>query len=84
MPDKFIEVELDNDQKAAILKYAGFFVTNTITKEDLENKRKRLIRFKPSMLEDVIGELSYHFNRAKSDSLFYFLDELILHLESYE
>ncbi|MEM7534220.1 MAG: hypothetical protein AAF639_18715 [Chloroflexota bacterium] len=84
MGNEYIEVDLDNEQKTAILKYAPFFVMDEITKDDLNNRRKKWIRFKPQCLSDVIGELAYHFNRTKSNQLFYFLDELINHLESYE
>lgn len=84
MPAKFIEIDLENDEKAAIMKYADFFITEPITKKDLANKRKKWIRFKSDDVSEIIGELSYHFNRSKSDKLFYFLDELICHLESYE
>ncbi|MCP3929903.1 MAG: hypothetical protein GY705_12480 [Bacteroidetes bacterium] len=84
MSIKYIEVDLDNEQKQAILKYASFFVGDKITKNDLLNKRKKWIRFKPTAISDVIGELSYYFNRCKSNDLFHFLDELICHLEYYE
>jgi hypothetical protein len=80
----YIAVDLDNDQKKAILHYAPFFVTDEITKNDLSNIRKKWIRFKPYALSEVIGELSYHFNRCKKKELFYFLDELIDHLENYQ
>jgi len=84
MANDYIEVDLNKEEKQAILKYASFFVTNEITKGDLLNKRKKWIRFNRYALSDVIGELSYHFNRCKSNDLFYFLDELIDHLETYE
>ena len=35
-------------------------------------------------LKQVIGELSYNFNRCDDDNLFDFLDELIGHLECSE
>ena len=84
MANEYIEVDLDKVEKQAILKYASFFVTDAITNADLLNKRKKWIRFNRHALPEVIGELSYHFNRCKSNELFYFLDELIDHLESYE
>jgi len=84
MPPKFIEIDLDNDQKAAILTYADFLILEAITRKDLANKRKKWIRFKPYDVTQIIGELAHHFNRSKSDDLFYFLDELICHLEAYE
>lgn len=84
MKNNYIEVDLKQEQKQAILKYASFFVANEITKGDLLNKRKKWIRFDQYALTEVIGELSYHFNRCKSNDLFYFFDELIDHLETYE
>ncbi len=84
MTIEYIEVDLDKYQKQAILKYASFFVTDGTTNGDLLNRRKKWIRFNRHALSEVIGELSYHFNRCKSNDLFYFLDELIDHLESYE
>jgi hypothetical protein len=84
MSVEYIEVDLDNEQKAAILKYAGFFVMDAVSKKDLANKRKKWIRFTPYALSQIIGELAHYFNRTKSNSTFYFLDELICHLEFYE
>lgn len=84
MPAEFIKIDLENDEKAAIVKYADFFVTESVTKQDLANKRKKWIRFKPDDVSQIIGELAYHFNRCEDDELFYFLDELICHLEYYE
>ncbi len=84
MNTEYTEIDLDNDQKAAILKYASFFVTDTITKKDLANKRKKWIRFESGDVSQIIGELAYHFNRTNDDDIFYLLDELICHLESYE
>ena len=84
MATKYTEVDLESHQKEAILKYASFFVMDKNTKADLSNSRKKWIRFKPTAITDVIGELSYHFNRTTSDPVFWMLDELISHLESYE
>jgi len=84
MTNEYIKVDLGKIEKQAILKYASLFVTDEITNSDLLNKRKKWIRFNRHALTDVIGELSYHFNRCKSNELFEFLDELIGHLESYE
>ena len=81
---KYVEVDLYKEQKQAILKYAGFFVFDKQTKSDLNNSRKKWIRFDAHELSEIIGELSYHFNRCKSDSQFYLLDELISHLEFSE
>ncbi len=82
MAAEYMEVELNNNEKTAILKYASFFVMDEVTKSDLSNRRKKWIRFKPHALSEVIGELSYHFNRCKRGELFYFLDELICNLEN--
>jgi hypothetical protein len=84
MTNEYIEVDLGKEEKLAVLKYASFFVSDPITHSDLLNKRKKWIRFNRHALLDVIGELSYHFNRYKSDYQFYFLDQLISHLENYE
>jgi len=83
MSNEYIEIDLDKYQKQAVLKYASFFVADEVTNSDLANKRKKWIRFNRHTLSEVIGELSYHFNRCKSNELFYFLDELIDHLEYY-
>ena len=80
----YTEIDLDNYQKAAILKYANFFVTDANCKKDLNNKRKKWVRFQPADISQIIGELSYHFNRTNDDDIFYLLDELICHLEAYE
>lgn len=84
MNEKYIEIDLDNTQKAAIIKYANFFITDAVTKTDLVNKRKKWIRFTPYALSQIIGELSHYFNKTSSNSTFHFLDELICHLEFYE
>ena len=80
----FIKVDLSKDEKEAILEYASFFVMNETTKSDFANKRKKWIRFSPYELTNIIGELSYYFNRSKNDQQFHFLDQLICHLEYYE
>ncbi|MEJ2045015.1 MAG: hypothetical protein P8X89_17245 [Reinekea sp.] len=84
MTKEYIKVDLSHDEKEAILEYAGFFIFEEETKNDLKNKRKKWISFTKSQLTNVIGELSYYFNRSKSDSEFYFFDQLISHLEFYE
>lgn len=84
MPTKFIKVDLNNDEKKAVLKYAEFVILHKETKEDLANQKKKWIRFDPYTLQQVIGELAYRFNRTRSDTTFYFLDNLINHLEYYE
>jgi hypothetical protein len=84
MSKEYIEIDLTPEEKAAILKHAGFFVMDEASKADLANGRKKWIRFTKYELSNIIGELSYYFNRCKDDSLFNFLDELICHLENYE
>ena len=84
MSKHYIEVDLGPEEKAAILEYAGFFVMDDTTKADLSNKRKKWVRFNKSAISDIIGELSYCFNRCEDDDLFDLLDELISHLEYYE
>lgn len=80
MTAEFIEVNLDADAKGLILELAGFLCDET-SLADLKNGRKKWIRFKPHVLPEVIGELSYHFNHSKRGALLDFLDELIEHLE---
>ena len=84
MKVEYTEIDLDNDQKAAILKYANFLVTDVNSQKDLVNKRKKWIRFQTGDIRQIMGELAYHFNRTNDDDIFYLLDELIAHLESYE
>jgi len=84
MSSEYIEIDLNKEQKVAILKYASFFIMDSNCKKDLVNKRKKWVRFKHSSIRDIMGELAYHFNRTKNDDIFYLLDELICHLESYE
>ncbi|WP_295391506.1 hypothetical protein [uncultured Thiodictyon sp.] len=80
----YILVDLDNEQKEIILRKASFFVQDEVTAEDLNNRRKKWIRFSKAAITDVIGELSYHCNRSRSNRECLFLDELITHLEFYE
>lgn len=84
MASEYIQVDLSRAEKDAILEHADFVLTDEMTKTDLENKRKKWIRFMPFDLTQVIGELTYHFNRANNDQQFFLLDELISHLEFYE
>ena len=46
MSVEYIEVDLDNEQKAAILKYAGFFVMDAVSKKDLAKAKCCSIIFK--------------------------------------
>ena len=63
---------------------ASFFLTDSEPIEDLNNKRKKWIRFNKFMLSEIIGELSYCYNRSKNNYESIILDELIVHLEYYE
>ena len=84
MSDEFIIVDLDAEQKSIVLDKSYFFLFDDETKDDLKNKRKKLIRFKRTTLTDIIGELSYYYNRSKNEYESILLDELISHLEYYE
>ncbi len=84
MSDKFILVDLDNEQKAVILDKASFYIFDDETKKDLNNKRKKWIQFKRTTIKDITGELSYYCNRSKNKYEVMFLDDLICHLEYYE
>ncbi len=81
MSIKYIEIDLTNDEKEAILNHSGFIITSDITKNDLSNKRKKWIRFNPTSLPDIIGELSYKCNRSRNDYEVFFLNDLACHLE---
>jgi len=73
MIDEYIEVDLTKEEKETILKHADFFITDKSTKNDLLNKRKKWIRFTSYDLNEIIGELSYNFNRTKNDYDYYVL-----------
>ena len=79
---KFTEIDLHPDEKKLILKLAPFFVTDKVTLADLKNARKKWIRFHTAAVDDIIGELSYHYNRSRSAYQSEQLDELINHLEN--
>lgn len=79
---KFIEVDLHADEKKLILELAGFFVVDEVTQTDLKNGRKKWIRFRPYVVSEIIGELSYYYNRSKSAAKSELLDALISHLEN--
>jgi len=84
MSDKFILVDLDKEQKSIVLDKASFFIFDDETEKDLNNKRKKWIKFKSATITDIIGELSYYYNRSESEYESMLLDELICHLEYYE
>ncbi|MFT5658289.1 MAG: hypothetical protein ACI9KN_001568 [Gammaproteobacteria bacterium] len=84
MTSEFIHVDLDKEQKSIVLDKASFFIFDDETTKDLNNKRKKWISFNCKTLTDVIGELSYYYNRSKNEYESMVLDELICHLEYYE
>jgi hypothetical protein len=79
---EFIEVDLHADEKQLVLELARFWITDEVTQADLKNGRKKWIRFRPHAVPEVIGELSYHFNRCKSAAKSELLDGLIGHFEN--
>ena len=79
--DEFIEVDLHTHEKKLILELAGFWVTDETSLADLRNPRKKWIRFNPFVVSELIGELSYHYNRCRNAYKSELLDELISHLE---
>ncbi len=84
MSDEFILVDLDKEQKSIVLDKASFFIFDDETTKDLKNKRKKWISFKRKTLPDIIGELSYYYNRSENEYESMVLDELICHLEYCE
>jgi hypothetical protein len=82
--DEFIPVDLDKEQKSIVLDKASFYIFDDETTKDLNNKRKKWISFKSKTLTDIIGELSYYYNRSENEYESMVLDELICHLEYYE
>jgi hypothetical protein len=84
MRKNFILVDLDETEKLILLKEASFFLTDSETIEDLNNKRKKWIRFNKNILSEIIGELTYCYNRSKNNYESMVLDQLIVHLEYYE
>lgn len=84
MGREFVVIQLNQEEKAHILEKTSFFIHDKITKSNLNNGRKKNIRFEKASLHDIIGELCYYFNRCNDDYEFMVLDELISHLESAE
>jgi len=84
MKDDFILVDLDKEQKSIVLDKALFYIFDDETKMDLNNKRKKWIKFKRTTITNIIGELSYYYNRSKNEYESMLLDELICYLEYYE
>lgn len=84
MSEDYILVDLDKEQKSIILDKASFYIFDEETKIDLNNKRKKWIQFKKSAITDIIGELSYYYNRSTNEYDSMVLDELIDHLENHE
>ncbi len=79
---EFIDVDLHANEKKLILELAGFWVTDETTRADLNNARKKWVRFKLHVASEVMGELTYHYNRCRSAAKSELLDALISHLES--
>ena len=79
---EFIEVDLHADEKKLILELAGFWVTDETSLADMKNSRKKWVRFKLHVVPEIIGELSYYYNRSKSAAKSELLDALISHLEN--
>ena len=79
---EFIEIDLHGDEKKLILDLACFWVTDETSLADLRNPRKKWIRFNPLVVSEVIGELSYHYNRCRNAARSELLDALISHLEN--
>ena len=79
---EFIDVDLHASEKKLILELAGFWVTDETTQADLKKGRKKWVRFEPYVVSELIGELSYHYNRCKSATKSELLDALISHLEN--
>lgn len=84
MSDKYIQVDLDKDQKNIVLDKASFYIFDDETKLDLNNKRQKWIRFERATITNIIGELSYYYNRSQNEYESMLLDELICHLEYYD
>ena len=84
MSEEYTLVDLDKEQKSIVLDKASFFIQDNRTLGDLNNNRKKWIRFRRVALPDVIGELSYYYNRSNNGYESMLLDELISHLEYYE
>lgn len=79
---QFIEVDLQADEKKLILELAGLLVMDEVTQADLTNSREKWIRFRPHVVSEVIGELSYHCNRSRSAARSERLDALCCHFEN--
>jgi hypothetical protein len=79
---EYIGVDLHPHEKKLILELAGFWVTDETTLADFKNGRKKWIRIKPYVVNELVGELSYHYNRCRSAAKSELLDALICHLEN--
>ena len=82
--DQYVLVDLTATEKKLIMELASFFIMDEATKADLMNARKKWIRFGSTTISDVVGELSYYFNRSNDPYKSGLLDQLIDHLEAYE
>lgn len=79
---EFVEVDLHSTEKKLIRDLASFYVRDDVTQADLANGRKKWLRFRSTTIDEIIGELSYHYNRCESAAKSEQLDELIVHLEN--
>ena len=62
MSNKYIDIDLNREQKLLVQEKTSFFIFSDCTKEDLNNKRKKWIRFERLAISDIIGELSYYYS----------------------
>ncbi len=84
MNDEYVHIKLTKEEKSLILDKAQFYIFNEDTLNELKNRNKKVIKFKRSSVTDIIGELSYYYNRSNNEYESMSLDELICHLECYE
>lgn len=81
---EYTEVDLSKAEKSTIVDLALFVISDEITIKDLQNNRKKWIRFDSYELTAVIGEITYNLNHKANDYEVMYYDELISHLEYYE
>lgn len=84
MSTEYIQVDLSKAEKSTIVDLALFVISDEVTIKDLQNNRKKWIRFDLYELSAVIGEIVYNLNHKANDYEVMFYDELISHLEYYE
>jgi hypothetical protein len=84
MSTEYIQVDLSKAEKSTVIDLALFVISDEVTIKDLQNNRKKWIRFDLYELTAVIGEIAYNLNNKANDYEVMFYDELISHLEYYE